>query len=568
MQPVRASVVFIIFIGAAAIIISRLFFLQVFEHDFYAALARGQQQVFENIVPERGGIFLTDKNNETTPLAVNKDFPFVYAVPKDIEDGEKTAKQLSEIFGGDEKEILEKLSKKEDTYEVLAQRINEEQVQKIKDLNIKGIAIRNERLRYYPAGSLASHVSGFVGQDEEGVIGRYGLEGFYEKKLRGVVGKLVGEKDARGNILQSFGENKDAAQPGNDLLLTIDPNIQTIVEEKLRDATEKWSIDGGTIIVMDPLTGAIRALANFPNFDLNNYSKVEDANVFANPAVSHLFEPGSVFKPITIAAGLDTKTITPGTTYENTGSVKIGSYTITNVVQEAKGIRTMTEVLEESLNTGVIFVEEKTGQDVFKKYVESFGMNEKTGIDIFGEVSGNISNLSDKRAINYATASFGQGIAITPIEMTMGIAAIANQGELMTPYVVQTIRHADGTEERTQPESKRKVMSSRVANDLIAMMVSVVRNGTGKRAQIPGYTIAGKTGTAQVPNPESRGYSDKDIHTFAGFFPAFDPRVLIFIKLDDPKGVRYAEGSAVPLFREIAEYLITYYAIPPDAPQN
>ncbi len=568
MQSARASVIFIIFIGVAAVIISRLFFLQIFKYDLYSALARGQQQVFEDITPERGQIFLMDKNSETTPLAVNKDFPFVYAVPKDIEESERTAKQLAEILEKDEKEILEKLSKKEDTYEVLAQRLGDEQVKKIKDLNIVGIAIKNERLRYYPAGSLASHVSGFVGWDKDSVVGRYGLEGFYEKQLRGIVGKLVGEKDARGNILQSLGENKDAAEAGDDLLLTIDPNIQTIVEEKLRDAIEKWGIDGGTIIVMDPITGAIRALANSPNFDLNNYSKVEDANVFANSAVSHLFEPGSVFKPITLAAGLDTKKITPGTVYENTGSVKIGSYTISNVVQEAKGMRTMTEVLEESLNTGVIFAEEKTGHEVFKKYVEAFGMDEKTGIDIFGEVSGNTLNLSENRPINYATASFGQGIAITPIEMTMGIAAIANQGELMTPYLVQIVRHADGGEERTQPKSKRKVISSRAANDLTAMMVSVVRNGTGKRAQISGYTIAGKTGTAEVPNSDRKGYSDKDIHTFAGFFPAFDPRVLIFVKLDDPKGVRYAESSAVPLFREIAEYLITYYSIPPDAQQN
>ncbi|OHA49292.1 MAG: hypothetical protein A3B75_02375 [Candidatus Terrybacteria bacterium RIFCSPHIGHO2_02_FULL_43_14] len=317
---------------------------------------------------------------------------------------------------------------------------------------------------------------------------------------------------------------------------------------------------------MDPITGAVRAMASYPNFNLNNYSEVEDAGVYANPAVSHIFEPGSVFKPITLAAGLDSKAITPSTTFENTGSVKIGNYTISNVVQEAIGTRTMTETLEESLNTGAIFAEQKTGDETFKKYVQDFGFDEKTGIDLFAETQGNIANLSENRPINFATASFGQGIAVTPIAMANAISAIANNGQLMRPYVVQVIRHANGQEEKTVPKVIRKILSQRTVTDLTAMMVSVVRNGTGKRAQIEGYTIAGKTGTAQVANSDRRGYSDKDIHTFAGFFPAFDPKVLIFIKLDDPKGVRYAEGSAVPLFKEIAQYLITYYSIPPDAP--
>jgi len=409
-------------------------------------------------------------------------------------------------------------------------------------------------------------LSGFLGDSQEGSVGRYGLEGYYEQILHGTPGSLVGEKDARGTILKSLGENENAARAGDDLILTIDPNVQSIVEEKLKIEIEKWSADAGTVIVMDPITGAVRAMASYPNFNLNNYSEVEDAGVYANPAVSHIFEPGSVFKPITLAAGLDSKAITPSTTFENTGSVKIGNYTISNVVQEAIGTRTMTETLEESLNTGAIFAEQKTGDETFKKYVQDFGFDEKTGIDLFAETQGNIANLSENRPINFATASFGQGIAVTPIAMANAISAIANNGQLMRPYVVQVIRHANGQEEKTVPKVIRKILSQRTVTDLTAMMVSVVRNGTGKRAQIEGYTIAGKTGTAQVANSDRRGYSDKDIHTFAGFFPAFDPKVLIFIKLDDPKGVRYAEGSAVPLFKEIAQYLITYYSIPPDAP--
>ena len=566
MSKLRVSLLFILIVIAATVIVSRLFFLQFLQHGFYSALARGQQQVFETIPPERGEILLTDKNSETSALAVNREYPYVYAVPKDVEDKEKSAKILAEIIGQDEKAILDKLSKPDDLFEKIGQRLNEEQAQKIMDLKIKGIGIKAEKLRYYPYGSLAAHLSGFLGDSQEGSVGRYGLEGYYEQILHGTPGSLVGEKDARGTILKSLGENENAARAGDDLILTIDPNVQSIVEEKLKIEIEKWSADAGTVIVMDPITGAVRAMASYPNFNLNNYSEVEDAGVYANPAVSHIFEPGSVFKPITLAAGLDSKAITPSTTFENTGSVKIGNYTISNVVQEAIGTRTMTETLEESLNTGAIFAEQKTGDETFKKYVQDFGFDEKTGIDLFAETQGNIANLSENRPINFATASFGQGIAVTPIAMANAISAIANNGQLMRPYVVQVIRHANGQEEKTVPKVIRKILSQRTVTDLTAMMVSVVRNGTGKRAQIEGYTIAGKTGTAQVPNFDRRGYSDKDIHTFAGFFPAFDPKVLIFIKLDDPKGVRYAEDSAAPLFKEIAQYIITYYSIPPDAP--
>ena len=566
MSKLRVSLLFILIVIAATVIVSRLFFLQFLQHGFYSALARGQQQVFETIPPERGEILLTDKNSETSALAVNREYPYVYAVPKDVEDKEKSAKILAEIIGQDEKAILDKLSKPDDLFEKIGQRLNEEQAQKIRDLKIKGIGIKAEKLRYYPYGSLAAHLSGFLGDSQEGSVGRYGLEGYYEQILHGTPGSLVGEKDARGTILKSLGENENAARAGDDLILTIDPNVQSIVEEKLKIEIEKWSADAGTVIVMDPITGAVRAMASYPNFNLNNYSEVEDAGVYANPAVSHIFEPGSVFKPITLAAGLDSKAITPSTTFENTGSVKIGSYTISNVVQEAIGTRTMTETLEESLNTGAIFAEQKTGDETFKKYVQDFGFDEKTGIDLFAETQGNIANLSENRPINFATASFGQGIAVTPIAMANAISAIANNGQLMRPYVVQVIRYANGQEEKTVPKVIRKILSQRTVTDLTAMMVSVVRNGTGKRAQIEGYTIAGKTGTAQVANSDRRGYSDKDIHTFAGFFPAFDPKVLIFIKLDDPKGVRYAEDSAAPLFKEIAQYIITYYSIPPDAP--
>jgi cell division protein FtsI/penicillin-binding protein 2 len=556
--------IIIVLIGGT--IIARLFSLQILRYDFYHALAQDQHQFYEKLFPQRGEIFIQDlKSQQEVPLAINKEFEHVYAVPRLIpeEEREELAKQLASLLDLNKEVILNRISKTDDPYEPLKHKVDKEVAQQIKDLGVDGIRLSPETWRYYPAGSLASHLVGFVGLSDEKKIGQYGLEGCYEDELKGQLGFLVGEKDIAGYWIPTVSQKLQPAQDGSKLILTIDQNIQFRAEKELEQMVKRWSAEGGTIIVMEPSSGAIRAMANWPNFDPNQYSQVENINVFLNPSIQKIYEPGSVFKPITMAAALDTGQISPESLYYDDGLVKIGGYTIRNVDGKKYGWQTMTQVLEKSLNTGAVFVQKQLGNQAFREYVQAFGFDRTTGIDLAGEISGNISNLFIDREINFATASFGQGIAVTPLELIVALGAIANQGKLMRPFVVEKIIRADGTEQIIQPQVINQVVSPKTAIQLTRMLVSVVENGYGRPAQVKGYDIAGKTGTAQVPDPEKGGYSDKTIHTFVGFGPAFDPKFIILVKLDNPQGIRFAADSVSPVFKRLAEYLFNYFEIPP-----
>lgn len=548
-------------------LIFRLFTLQVLKYDFYKELATNQHQTHQILFPKRGEIFIKDRfygrdpSSQLFPLAVNREWPMVYAVPKEIENKEEAVKILASLLDLDEEILRQKINKRNDPYEPLKHKLSPEIVDKIKELDIKGIGLTSENWRYYPVSNLVSHVIGFVGFSGDEKSGQYGIEGYYNKKLEGETGYLEGEKDTQGRLIAIAKRYLQPAKDGSDLILTIDPNIQFFVEEKLKQIIEDLEAEGGTIIVENPKTGAIKALVNRPTFDPNKYFEVEDINIFLNPAIHNLFEPGSIFKPITMAVALDKKLLSPSTVYEDKGFVKIGGYTISNSDDEIQGIQTMTEVLEKSLNTGAVFAGQLIPKRTFKKYLEKFGLSKKTGIDLEGEARGDISNLKNMRDIEYATAFFGQGIAITPIELAAAMGAIANQGKLTRPYLVEKFIYPDGREEITESKVVDQVISLETAEKLTKMMVSVVENGYGKKAGVPGYFIAGKTGTAQVP--EEGGYSDKTIHSFGGFFPAFDPQFLILVKLDNPQKIRFAADSVAPVFGEIAEYILNYYEIPP-----
>lgn len=551
------------------IIIFRLFSLQILKHSFYKAQATDQHQIFQTITPSRGEIFMKDRYSEDDsrssffPVAINKDLWLVYAVPKDIEEKEETVRELSPLLELDEETLRQRINKPDDPYEPLKNKVDEETAQKIKELNLRGIHLKTEGWQYFPASELACHLIGFVGFEEDKRVGRYGIEEYYEKELAGEPGFIEAKKDSLGNLISVGDKVLKEAEDGADLILTIDPNIQFFVEEKLEETIEYLQASGGTIIVMEVKTGAIKAMANWPTFDPNKYNEVKDINLFLNPAIHDLFEPGSIFKPITMAGALDKGVITPRTTYEDKGRVEISGYIIKNALDQAEGVQTMVEVLEKSLNTGAVFVQQELGKDDFKKYLEKFGLADKTGIDLKGETKGNISNLKTKRDLEYATAAFGQGIAITPIHLINALSTIGNDGILLRPYVVEKIIFANGEEKITEPEQIRRVISSDTASRLTAMLVSVVKNGYGKKAGVDEYSIAGKTGTAQIPDFETGGYSEEVIHSFGGFFPAFDARFAMLIKVDKPKTIRFAADSVAPVFSQIAEYILNYYEIPP-----
>lgn len=551
MKRWRTHFVFALIMLFAAALLSRLVFLQVISHGFYKALAQGQQQLSSLAKGERGDVFLQDKNGGLYTLATNQDASFVFASPLEIEKKEETAAALSEMLGLAQEEIFKKLQK-ESLYEILKKRISPQEEDMVKQRNISGVYMGKERVRVYPQGDLASHTIGFTNQEGEG---QYGIEEYYNALLAGQEGVQNTAKNPASYLLRAF---EDTRRDGSDIVLTIDYNIQSMAESLLKKATENLTIEGGTIIVLDPSSGRILALANVPDFNPNEYSEVQDLSIFQNAAIQKLYEPGSVFKPITMAAAIDEKKVTPDTTYEDKGVAQIGGRKIYNYDQRVWGERTMTEVLEYSINTGAVFAEQQLGHEKFLQYIKQFGIFEPTNIDLAGEVFSENKEFQKGYEINFATASFGQGIQITSLQFVRAFSAIANNGIATEPFLV---------EKRTRNDELASIISPRTASQLTAMLASVVENGFGKAARIPGYYIAGKTGTAEVSwsalGISKSGYSDKTIQSFIGYAPAFDPKFLILVKLDNPQ-TKTAEYSAIPLFRELAQYIIDYLAIPPD----
>jgi cell division protein FtsI/penicillin-binding protein 2 len=568
--PIKANfriyiLVFFVFAATVAILF-RLYNLQVMAHGYYQELASDQHRIYEDLVPKRGEIFASDGNGYY-PIAVNRELSLVYAVPREVENIRETSHDLSIILQIDEGELARKIDQPDGWYAVIKHKVEDDKKEEIKKKNFKGIYILPESERFYPAGNFASQVVGFVGSDGEKAIGRYGLEAFWNKELEGKPGKLEQERDTGGRWI-SVGEKKiEPSENGADLYLTLDHTIQYRAEMALKKSVEKYQADRGSIVVMDPATGAVLAMASFPDFNPNDFSKTEDMSVFGNPAVSDTYECGSIFKAITMACGLDSKMVSPDSTYTDTGSVSEAGYTIKNSDGKANGVQTMIQVLEKSLNTGAIYVEKLVGNMKFLEYVKNFGFGGKTGIDTLGEVSGNISGLKELRDINSFTASFGQGLSVTPIQFASAFAAIANGGELLKPHLVKKIDYKNGKTEEIQPEEVRRVISREASLDLARMLVSVVQNGHGKKAGVPGYLVAGKTGTAQVPKKNGGGYEEgQHVGSFAGFAPAYDPKFAMLVKFDNPKNVEWAESSAAPTFGEMAKFLLDYYNIEPTEP--
>ena len=534
----RILVLILAFVLLGLLIWGRFFYLTVIRHDYYLAKAKNISDNSGAAIP-RGSIFLTDKDSVPYAVALNKEFPLVYAAPVKVKDPASLAKKLVPILELNEQFLFQKLSKPNDPYEILKKKVSDVAVNVVKTLEEPALGIDDETLRYYPEGLYLSQVIGFLGFNKNGQAGQYGLEEYYDQDLSGLISSA-------------------------DLVLTVDSAIQAQAGALLVSAVKKWQANGGSIVVMDPKSGDIIAIASFPGFDANNYSVVSDKGIFVNHVNLKRYEPGSVFKPITMAIGIETGVVAPETEYYNTGSVQVNNRIISNSIpDEILGWQTMTTVLEQSLNTGAVFVEQKVPKDIFLKYLKDFGIDSKTGIDV-NEVAGDISVLSNMRDINFATASFGQGVALTPLELIRALSAIANGGKLVRPHLVARIVSRNGKTFEAKNGSPAQIISSETSVKLINMLVNAVENGSGRRARVKGYTIAGKTGTAQVPDLKNGGYLDEYIHTFVGFAPAYDPKFIALIKLDNPKGVRFAESTVVSVFHDLAQFIFSYLAIPPD----
>lgn len=561
----RILILTALFFLLGAIIVGRFFNLQVRQHDYYLGLAKEGHSIYQELMPERGVIYVRERN-ELYPIVANKDYYSVYADPRQIKDVKVVIDKVTPILGLKEEEwqaLIPKLKKTDDPYEPIKNKVTRSQVEEIKKLELPGIDYKPEPYRYYPEANFSGQVLGFIGFSGEEKQGNYGLEGYFDQELAGQRGMIQSIKDAWGSLITVGDRKIEKAVDGADLVLTADRTIQVTACQKIKDAVAGFEAEGGTVIVMEPNTGAIIAMCSWPNFDPDKYNEVEDINVYNNRAIFYDYEPGSVFKAFTMAAGIDLGLVTPETTYEDTGEIKIiGQKPIRNSDLKAYGVQTMTQVLEKSLNTGAVFVVDKLGKENFREYVKKFGFGKITGITLSTEVPGNIANLDKKGEIYSMTASFGQGITVTPLQLVSAFTALANGGKLMKPYFVDEIINSDGSTIKTQPQVVSQVISPRTAATIKGMLTSVVENGWGKKAGVAGYYVGGKTGTAQVA--AGGGYGSETMHTFIGFAPVSAPKFVMLVLLDKPKKVKFSADSATTIFGQIAKFILEYYQVPPE----
>lgn len=502
------------------------------------------------IAGARGYIY--DRNGE--PLAVNALDYQIGVSPNLIADPRRASQQLAAVLGLNELDVYT-LLESDDPWKSLATRVSADVRQQIDELDIYGLTINSLPRRSYPQGMLAAQVIGFVGGDLQGY---YGVEGNYQALLAG----SVREREVS-NIPFNVNELDLEQDRGQDIVLTIDRDVQFVVEQELQRAIAETSATHGTILVMDPRSGEIMAMASYPTFDPNAYFTVEDPDQLLNPAIANAWEPGSIFSVLTVAAGLERGTITPQWSYNDQGSATYGGTEVVNWDRAPHGVVDVTQVLVQSLNLGSAEISTQMGPNAFYSMMDQFGIGGLTGIDLEGEVTARMDVPGDSlwSEADLAINAFGQGITVTPIQMISAFSAIANDGLMMQPHVVASILDGDRVIP-SQPSALGRPISAETARSVTEMLTSVVRDGLDGAASVDGYTVAGKTGTAQIPTPI--GYqAGVSIASFIGFLPADDPQLIILVKLDEPSEY-FANQVAAPVFQRVAERLVILLEIPTD----
>lgn len=557
----------------------KLVYIQVILYGHYVKQATTSQTRAYEIPATRGQLYDLD-GDTPAPLALNQTLGVVWADPTHLNDKVKTAAELAPILGGTATDYVTKIDHAS-RYVELGTRVPADQQAKVKALHLSGVGITQRDYRTYPEGALASQVLGFVNSDG---TGQYGVEGYLDGSLAGTPGEFAAKTDTSGVPVAAA--NNIAKQPvdGTSYVLTIDRNIQAEAERELAAQVQNVKAKSGSVVIMDPKTGAIKAMANYPTYDPNAYRAVTDYSVFSNNTVSSEFEPGSTMKVLTYAAGLDQGKITPDTTYDDPGFYVVDGRRVSNAAGDVVGPhRTMTYALKLSLNTGAMFVLRTLGgtldhinlagkRTLYDYFTNHFGLGVLTGIEQAGEASGTVNQPSDNSGndVNYANMAFGQGMSVTMIQMVSAMAAIANGGKLYQPTLIAGTLNLDGTISKNAPKLiKSGVISDKTRSLLNSMLEEVVNHGTGYRAALDnaGYALAGKTGSAQIPKPDGSGYIEgANIGSFLGYAPAADPRFVMMVRLDQPQGAQFAETTTVPLFSSLASWLFKYDAIPPAGP--
>lgn len=561
----RINFLFAFFLISGLLVAGRLFYWQILASPELSAAAEGQHWVSFEIPARRGEILARDG----FPLVTNEEAFLVFASLPDLKDKpEKIAAQIApflekkEILLETEQMLKAQLKRQDLVWVPLKHRLSRETKKNLESLQIEGLGFEEEPKRSYPEGSGSAHLLGFVGLDINGRDkGYFGLEGYYELELKGRSGFLRREKDASGRPILVGEAEGEEQKDGRSLVTTIDRTVQFIIEKELRNGLKRFGALSGTVVVAEPSTGAILGMVSLPGYDSARYF-VFDKKLYPNPVVASSYEPGSAFKVLVMAAALNEEVVKPETRCEQcSGPRRIADYTIQTWNDEYHPQSTMVEVIEHSDNVGMIFVAEKLGIEKTVDYLSKFGLGQPTGIDLEDEASPPLRPVKEWRLIDLATAAFGQGVAITPIQMVKAVGAIANQGKLMKPFVVQKVVSNQEVME-IQPQFESQIIKPATARLMTEIMVNAVENGEAKWAKPKGFRIAGKTGTAQIP---VAGHYDKEktIASFVGFAPADKPQFLMLVTLREPSSSPWGSETAAPLWFDIAKQFFTYYGIQP-----
>ena len=562
----RVRALFIFFILIALALVTKLYLVQIVEGDDFTNRADRQYALPSGSLFDRGSIYFTDKTGREISAATLESGFTLTINPVALVHPEEVYTALSKYVTLDKTDFLLRAGKTDDPYEEVLKGLDKETADSIKALELPGVTLFKEQWRLYPAGSRAAHALGIVGFEGDERAGRYGLERYYEHVLARGQSKAYTNFFAEvfSNVKQVV-DTDDAEVEGN-LVTTIEPTVQGALDDKLAEVAKTWSVKSAGGIIMDPKTGEIYALSGYPTFDPNDFASEPDVSVFTNPLVEKVYEMGSIVKPLTMAAGLDAHVVTPDTTYNDLGSISVDTYKISNYDGKGRGVVPMQQVLSQSLNTGIAFVVGKLGNKRFADYFRAYGLGEETGIDLPSEQHGLITNLESPRDVEYITAGFGQGIAVTPIAMTRALATLGNGGMLVTPHLVKEITYDLGLSKTIAHPSDERVLSAETSTTITRMLVRVVDEALlGGTVKMDHYSIAAKTGTAQIANKEGGGYyKDRYLHSFFGYFPAYDPKFIVFLYVEEPKNVNYASETLTHPFMDLAEFLINYYEVPPD----
>ncbi|MFH1402258.1 MAG: penicillin-binding protein 2 [Patescibacteria group bacterium] len=552
------------------ILITQLYMVQIIKGEEYEQKATNQY-VKPQYIFNRGNIFFEDKNGKRISAGMNRS-GFKVTINPDLikeKDAENVYQQLSKIIKIDKDTFLYRAGKENDSYEEVLGKIDSETAKKIEDLDLSGVNIEMDKWRFYPGNELASHLLGFVGYNENSFEGIYGVENYYDYLL---------QRKSKNLFVNFFAEifldlnnviSNDEVEKEGDIILTIDPSVQTYLETKLEELSEKWKTDLAGGVIINPNNGEIYALGLHPDFNLNDFQNAKNIS-FGNPIVENVYEMGSIMKALTVAIGLDMGVITADTIYNDKGSLILNGKTISNFDGKARGLIKVQEILNQSLNVGAVFTEQKIGNEKFAEYLLNLGFGEETGIDLPNETFGLISNLKSARDIEYATISYGHGIAVTPIGMVKALSSLANGGVLITPHLVKEIKYGIMSSDNIFYENKTRIFKEETSKEISRMLTVTVDEALLNGAiKSDNYTIAAKTGTAQIAKENGRGYyDDKCLHSFFGYFPATKPEFLVFLYIVDPKNAGYSSGTLTYPFADIFKFLVNYYEISPDRMEN